>query len=761
MQQPIQRRDVYEPRVSAVIGGMDVDVTSLDLDRELSDSLPGSGRFTAATGELTATVGEDASQFVATPWDAGQQWPAAPESPAAVGMDMGQGMVPVLANGRAIALSGGTSGRETRVSIADQYQTLDRSISWDALAAAMPRSEDVFPARYVSLGSSAVTDMILRHCGWYATPPRLPYCALSVPAMGTMWPEYGSVEQCIRRSVPSGYASWLATPWGVGVVDVAAYYRMGTVHSIKSRGRLELVAMAGEPNGGTSYLDAYNAAGAVRLAWTDTTASMRVATPQGTVPTVVSVPRRAGSVMDGTAERITDTRLRVTLTVDGVSKTAETTVPSGLVTGDLADASIVGDAVGGGFQIAFPPTGNRLATWQSNVKMRLRQTGRNSLKILPPVAGANCAGLLQDQCAAEAATFWIDETGVLQWWDLARLESQSSVVTLTSEDDITENGFTWSHDLSAVKSRVVVRWREPLREWSTYQSVDLWQGGGRTLSSGVEPTEEWINVPDGEVWIMPDLAFRQVGSGTADDFNLGVGSWYGGVVPSRGSDPDSWAHHLGTISIAIERVTDAAFKVVTSWQGPKEAIMRTPDGDTAEFLWRRRRDMNLPLLRGKGKYTFGDQATYSTQSGPPSAPEHEISADWWIQDEAQAQRTADYAGARVTIAQPVFSSISIVPVPGLQLGDMVTIEDTHVTRLTIRGLVVQDSRRVTATDSGIDFTHGVAIRPTAISYNGMTWQSWALVMAKADTTWSEWGTNHDSVRWTQWGSGPLGGSSNG
>src|SRR5699024_12256875 len=51
-----------------------------------------------------------------------------------------------------------------------------------------------------------------------------------------------------------------------------------------------------------------------------------------------------------------------------------------------------------------------------------------------------------------------------QWWDLARLEARSSVASLNSSDDIAESGFSWSHDLSQVKSGVLVKWREPLAE---------------------------------------------------------------------------------------------------------------------------------------------------------------------------------------------------------------------------------------------------------------------------------------------------------
>ena len=145
-------------------------------------------------------------------------------------------------------------------------------------------------------------------------------------------------------------------------------------------------------------------------------------------------------------------------------------------------------------------------------------------------------------------------------------------------------------------------------------------------------------------------------------------------------------------------------------------------------------------------------STHSAQSGPPNAPELSIDAGWLIQFEDQAQFVADYYGARVTVPQPVLSSIALTPVPGLQLGDMVTVVDEHVARLTIRGLVIEDSRSINA---DMDMAHSVAVRPTQVSRNGVTWEEWGAVMA--GRTWETWGAQQQPKTWEQWGSDPLDG----
>src|SRR5699024_11412286 len=74
MQQPVSRRDVYSPSLSASIGGRDVELVSASMDRSLPDPLAG-GSLTAASGELVAVEGADVARTVATPWDPGTSWP--------------------------------------------------------------------------------------------------------------------------------------------------------------------------------------------------------------------------------------------------------------------------------------------------------------------------------------------------------------------------------------------------------------------------------------------------------------------------------------------------------------------------------------------------------------------------------------------------------------------------------------------------------------------------------------------------------------
>ena len=751
MQQPVSRRDVYGPGLSASVAGRSVDVVSASVDRALPDPLAG-GALAAASASFTAVEGADVARTVATPWDPGASWPPVPESPASVSMDAGAGPVSLMQNGRVVSASGGTSGREVSVEVSDAYQTLDRPISWNGFADAMPALTEATTQRFVSLHAVAVTDRILRHCGWYATPPRLGYTALSVPAMGTMWPEAGTCTSSIRKSSP-GYPVMFTEPWGKGVSDVTATYSRAAEYTVKQRGRVEMTAIAGRLTGGTMNLFAETSTSRrYRLSWTDTTAALWVTNSAGAWVSVLTRPRVLGSFIYATVEYVTDTSVRCILRVDGSTVEATTPVHADLTTLPLVSFTIDGDACGAGFQVAFPTTTGTLTDWSRNAVIYDRASQANALTVAPPVYNENCADLLAEQCQAQNATYWIDETGVLRWWDLARLEGRSTVASLNSDDDIAEAGFTWSHDLSRVKRSVSVEWREPLTEGGWRTDVDLWQGNGATVSTTTtdNPVEEWINVPDDEVWLMPDLTPDRVGD-SYGDFNYGWGSWYGGITDAGNTDTDHWAQLDGSLLWSIQRVNDRSFKAALTWTGTKQATLRTLDNESrvGTGLWRRRTEFDLPILRGKKKYTLGERVTEAAQKGPATAPDHSISAGWWIQTETQAQITADYAAARLTVPQPVLSSVALIPTPGIQLGDMVEVRDDHVTRLTVRGIVVEDSRSIDA-DMGV--SHSVAIRPVAVSRNGVTWQEWASAIRPS--TWAAWATSEGGT-WQQWGSNPL------
>lgn len=749
MQQPITRQDVYTPSVSATIGGRQVDVVSMSVDRSMPDPVTSSG-LRAADVSVSVADGEDVSASVATPWDPGSVWPPVPETAASVTMGTGAGPVSVLAGGRVVSASGGTGDRAVSVELADRYQSLDKTISWEPVAEAMPSLTDSGLRRFVGMWAPAVTDQILRHCGWYCTPPIQGYSVLSVPAQGSLWPERGVVATASDAATGVGFPRFGVTPWGVGTMDADALYQVTSGYTVASRGRIELSAMVSATEG-TGRLTAYTGTGGalIRLAWSAAQGSVWIGGNGATPVAVATVPISQG-LLYATVEYISAASVRVILRSGGESTTVTATVASAVTSGAVASAGITVDgARSAGFQIAFPGSTGNLLNWTANAQIHERVSNMNRLTVRPGVESESCVDLLAQQCEAQAATYWIDETGVLHWWDLATLEARGTVATLTSQDEIGEGGFTWSHDLSSVKSGVTVEWVEAAQRFASTASIDLWQGSGSTLQPGTTGQEEIISVPDDEVWLMPDTTLANVATSIAG-FNAGVGSFYGAVTSGSGSTADEWAHLAGTLTTSLETITGQAFKLTQSWTGSaKEAIQRTPGEESSSDLWRRRRDVDLPIIRGKSKVTLTDRSSTSTITGPSTAAELVIDAGWWIQSETQALITADYYANRVTVPGPVLSSVSLIPIPGLQIGDIVMIRDEDVTRLAIRGIVTDDSRVVDA-DMGI--SHTVTVRPLEVTRIGVTWAEWGA--AVAPKTWRDWYLSQQST-WAEWGADPL------
>src|SRR5699024_6183901 len=281
MQQAVSRRDVSEPSLTAAINGRPIEVAEASTDRALPDPLA-RGQLRAASAQITAAEGPDVTETVATPWDPGTAWPPVPQSPASVSMDAGSGPVSLLGGGLVMSASGGTAGREVQVELADRYESLNRTISWDAVAANHPGIAEASFGRYVGMTTTAITDHILRHCGWETTPLGINYVMLDVPAQGSMWPRRGWVTASNRMG-GGGYPYWFGAKWGVAVADVDATYTLqGGGYTLAGRGGVELSAMtqlstASSP--GTMYLDVqvgdpYGAS--IRLSWTDSNVFLRL-----------------------------------------------------------------------------------------------------------------------------------------------------------------------------------------------------------------------------------------------------------------------------------------------------------------------------------------------------------------------------------------------------------------------------------------------------------------------------------------------------
>lgn len=755
MQQGMSSEEVLAGQVNVSLGGREVDPISFHIDREFSDSLPGGGSFTAASGDVSYVPGPDVSDRVSTPWDPTPGVPA-PEAAVSVSMEVGLGPVGVLPHGRVASTNAGSGSRVSTVGFTDLYRSLDQPISWDGMAARMPAAGDAAYWRNPGLFGVSIVDRIFRHCGWYATPPEMSRAVVSAPMQGSAWAEVGTLTRAERLSVPGAAPGWITSQWGMQATDLNLTYKPRVQRRLSADGPMEVTTMI-PPGSGTCRVVCWFGNRRIQLVWSDVQFFVSAETSADVFTNLVSLSRSSmGGAVAITArvERTSAGKVRASLrTNTGVDATGTiTALTDSVMTTGISSVTVYGPGRCGAVQVAFPSSAWKIAGWEPSAAIHARAGIPNRLRVLPPVAGENCAKILQELSQAEYATFWIDEHGVMQWWDIDRLEAQPQVATLSTADHVTS--LEWSHSLSSVYSRVNVGWKESSVSASFRERIDLWQGSGSTLSPG-DDLENFINVPDDEVWLMPDLDFGRVGEAYSD-YNEGIGSWYGAVA-DRGDRVDTWAQLKGSLAMTIERITDATFKTVTTWVGDVVATQKTLDAEGAEGtnLWRRRFDSDLPILRGKMRFVLVDETATSSQTGPPMAPEYTADCGWWIQYADEAQWLADKYASRVTVAAPEMSSVGIKPFPGLQLGDKITIRAPHVVGLQIQGLVYADSRSISTNGDDFSMSHVVKLRPISFSRDdGVTWEEWRASLA-ASITHTQWAGTQSGETWTQWGSAPL------
>src|SRR5699024_512807 len=288
----------------------------------------------------------------------------------------------------------------------------------------------------------SIVDRIFRHCGWYATPPMGPGALISAPMQGSAWPERGVLTRAERLSAAGAAPGWITSPWGMVATDLNLTYEPSASRALSS-GAFEITAML-PPSSGTARVVCWFGGRRIQLTWTDTSVLVSAETGANSFTQWVSLARTP----EATAVTARITRRGAGMVQAAVRTNAETyatgtdvSMGDAYLTAPMSHATVYGSGRCGAFQVA-QSTAWLADGWKPSAAIRARAGIPNRLQVLPPVTGGNCASMLQDLAQAEYATFWIDEKGVMQWWDIDRLESQPQVATLTTADHVTR--LEWS-----------------------------------------------------------------------------------------------------------------------------------------------------------------------------------------------------------------------------------------------------------------------------------------------------------------------------
>lgn len=693
--------DVAEPAALVTVNGVPYDVESLTVTRELSSNLPeqvtSASGYTAATGSVEWVVGEDVQERAAHPWD-GNNFPPKPADSVVAYMGYGDVMVRQL-TGVIDRSNGSVAQGSVSSDVVDTIDKLNQPVTFPAHLHVFPPHEDGGAFLLVGNEPTFTTDRILRACGFYATPPQDSGCILSVPLMGSAWPEVGRVDTASQQGFPAYPAAFSASQWGMAADSIQATYTPDL--SKWPNGRLDktvqvtLKARSGASPSGNSFVRAWWGAAHVVLIVTSDRRVIAQLFDGATFITMCSLTAAQALTADAFTLRVTPAGVFTIYASNGTTATGTRALPAAMTGNNIGRVEIVtphttGVSIGG-VQIGF----STASTWTHPTTAILTPAAKSwSLGATPRIDNRTALDVLKEQAEAECASIWIDEHGVFRWVNRDVLTGSTPVATLTPLD-ILDIG--WESNADGVRSKVELTWNEPSVSRSDVTNKTVWQGPGGSL----DPTQEdiqLVEIPSDQEWVGVDESVSRVTnvSGWLTEFNRGRQSWWGGI--EENDTDERWAHTSNPgFSTTVEKVGAFAYRFTTKAGTPTPGYtieLRTPGEAFSQSLRRSKAGFNLPVLRAKAIVEWSERKTTGAALGPTRAAALEHHVGPWVQDAAALQSLADWLAAQVAAPRPVLRDLDVIPDFRRQLGDIVWVEDPDNMRIRLKVLLTKISTTV-------------------------------------------------------------------
>ena len=734
------------------IAGAVVDASELSVSRSIPSTLPDQvaavGGYTAAHGSaVVEPQGVAVTERSPTPWGAETPQPLTP----AVVRAVVDGQSARVFTGLVDKASGSTSGASTDVGLVDITDRLRRLVSIPPLARIMPppTTDGSTVPMHIGLVPSFLVDRVLRACGFYATAPMAARCVLSVPLTGSTYPERGRVLLSRRdntwREQPYFSTSW-HSPLGNRLYAEYEPEIGGTTGGNLTR-PMEIIFSAGNTQENACRMECVWGNGSAIAVGITSSKSLTV---QFTYPTDTSTRttvftattaelgnwRHASVRFEPNGDRTASITIRTNF--GGYKRLGRATLPWWTETQPMQKVTIDlrGNEVGG-FQVAFPANPSRLEAFTPTANITARSP-LASLKGAPAIVNEDALTLLTEWAQQECAAFWIDEDGVVQWRNRDAFVSGQAVAEVTSTHDLLD--LEWSHDAQGAASSVTVSYREVAQQRSNTSRLVVWQGSGQTMEPGDE-IEEFASPPDDEAWIKVDSTPQVIeGETGAAAFNRGRGSWVGFTAYDKNNNVYRSATRVGYKG-DVQPLGPNSWKITHTWAGFAPADvdhikLSTQDDDTYT-LKKRWQNFDLPVLRAQCRLVFQEADITASSGGMADAPDLAHDAGWWIQDRSEASALAYWLAQQTARPLPVVNGVEISPDPRLQLGDKITVTDTHRTGVRVTGVITEIQQDISAGDYSMSLrllvTNVVATRPTLYEYD----QLWGgAEIESRDAAWS-------------------------
>lgn len=746
--------------VSAGAAGLVGTVGSVRVHRGLPSALPGQvaavGGRSAATADVELTRETGVSARVGTPWSR-RTWPGSGD-PVTVDATDGTN-VHRLFTGRVDGTQSSFADGGVRVSLVDDTDNLSAQVSSSPLFREMPPLSTTGEgrSRMTGLLNAHVSNQAARTAGYYNTPPMQGFCLVSVPLVGSMWPERGNLRDSYRATGVGEWHRYHAgafsdfTPGTVYMSDAYAAYVPDKYNTpwgggITEERPLSITLGARQSQATSSYVECRWGGGvaytrSIRLAVTGdrNVVAQLVHETTGTTDIVWLGGASSGPWEYATLKvrRMSNSVLEWQVTLDtGVVKTARTTSgQTGTILMDtLWDEARVYIPAGcglNGIQIGYP-TGPTPAESFKRTFIYRPDSPLRTLWVVPALKSVPAADLLNDQAEAESAAVWLDEDGVLRWLGRTRMLSQPVVRELTSSDIADA---TVKMDAQDVRRKVTVSYTAWATRVTRRSSIVLHEGSQDEYVDG-DYAEQIITPPSDEQWVQVDSNPRTIYGGNGVQlFNDGQGSFHGYTALTKKGDEISDARG-GLSQWTFTPIGPSAWKWTFNVQAlPTGAdrvktITRSEDGTDLKSPYK---GLGLPLLRGMGVATSSDESASSRALGPWWAPELNFDVGWFIQDQGAAKDQADWLMGELAEQRPTLSGISLLGDPRLQLGDKVRVTEGVRTGLTVVGIVTDIDQGYALGDPSMT----VDLMVTQVELSGITWdefdQGWdGYTLAQVD-----------------------------
>lgn len=718
-----------------LVGGVEREVDSWSVDREISGGLPSeldssSSGITQATGRIVFS-GADVAERPVTPMNQGSNW--LPVKGDRVQVFVGDGASEWSQFVGRIDSVTGAVGSGFQATIIDDYDKLSAEARHVPLLRAMPPADgNGAPYRNIGLTALYYIDHFLRLSGFYCTPAFEANAVLAVHGQSSAWPVAGVLQ---TTAVPAGQVNQHPTvyraPWGIALGGFTDTYALAENRATTSP--IQLTMCVAPDHAGNARIQVYTSTSGKSVSLYVTSARVARLYVDGVI--IVS--------MTLTAEETIVTALCKSGVVTMETNTGRTATGTATVTGGtFTTATIHADPTAriAGLQASHPAN-----TAQEFISVRRPMTAKlntDQLSLMsfmdaaPSFKGRQVAEVLSELCEAKLSSMWIDELGVMQWADAETLETRSPVRTVTTLDDIVSLG--WRSALTQSASKVTITSKRPGITVGRYKNRVLpLASTGTEVLKGYDELEIFLEPPADVSWIMPVVGFTLLGnsSGSWSAANDPEKSLVGLYCTNDGGETELYGTgYERTITTTVLDYEKFLVKITAgAWASNVEGVMQTPENNTN--ITRRNRKKDLPVLVGQGRVEWSDRE-YSISDTGGAGPELVHDTLWWCSrssDDTILQRYAEFLRDRTVNPQPFVDGLEIVPDPRIQVGDVITVESPSLLGAKFDVLIKTVSTEFS--DNGLSMSFGV--RVLNVTKTAVTFEEFQSALPGSSMTYAQ------------------------